>query len=213
MWSHLSHFSLYSSDFLHAPIFPQNMNTLFYYFCLKNDSIMSFGMWKGGWWMWRDGGCEGRLDVLGGWMWRNHQSGGCSISQYDHISAIFHCIALIVCMHQYFFEMWIPYFITFVSKIIVSQVFGCGREGGWCGGMVDVEGGWMCREGRCVGRVDLEKSSVWWVLNITVWSYLSHFLGATGTSLSLNVGWLVGLLGRVKSVGSCSFLQKKNKIK
>ena len=54
--AYLSHFLLYSSDFLHAPIFPQNVNTLFYYFCLKNDSIISFLMWKGGWWMWRDGG-------------------------------------------------------------------------------------------------------------------------------------------------------------
>ena len=75
--------------------------------------------------------CGGRVDVEGGWMWRNllisqydHISAffhcislegrvdvekssvcGCLISQYDHISAIFHCIALIFCMHQYFLKM------------------------------------------------------------------------------------------------------------
>ena len=53
-------------------------------------------------------------------MWRNCQSGGCSISQYEHISAIFYCIALIFCMHQYFLKMRIPYFISFVAKMCVK---------------------------------------------------------------------------------------------
>ena len=63
--------------------------------------------------MWREGGgCEGRVvDLEGGW-WMCRE-GGCgeiislegSIEQYDHISAIFHCIALIFCRHQYFLKM------------------------------------------------------------------------------------------------------------
>ena len=76
--------------FLHAPIF---------------HSIISFWMWMGGWWMWRDGGCGLRVDLEGGWMWRNRQSVECSISQYDHISVIFHCIAPIFCMHPYFLKI------------------------------------------------------------------------------------------------------------
>ena len=55
--------------------------------------------------MWRDGGCGGRVDLEGGWMWRNRQSVECSISQYDHISVIFHCIAPIFCMHPYFLKI------------------------------------------------------------------------------------------------------------
>ena len=82
-----------------------DVNTLFYYFCLKNDYIISFWMWMRGWWMWRDGGCGGRVDLEGGWMWRNRQSVECSISQYDHISVIFHCIAPIFCMHPYFLKI------------------------------------------------------------------------------------------------------------
>ena len=50
------------------------------------------------------------MDLEGGWMWRK-----LLISQYDHISAFFHC--------------------TYIS----------GTEGAGCGGMVDVEGGWMWR--------------------------------------------------------------------
>ena len=98
--SYLSHFSLYRSYFLHEPIFPQNVNTLFYYFCVKNDSILSFWVVNvQGWWMWRGDGCGGRVDV------EKSSVRGCSISQYDHISAIFHCIALIFCMHQYFLKI------------------------------------------------------------------------------------------------------------
>ena len=58
------------------------------------------------------------LDVEGRSVW------GCSISQYDLISAIFLCIALIF-LHA-------PIFHSIIS-------FGCVWEGGGCGGMVDVD--------------------------------------------------------------------------
>ena len=60
--------------------------------------------------------------------------------------------------------------------MILPQVFGCGREGGGCGGRVDVEregrcgfyhkflwmgGWWMWRGGGCGGRVDLEGGWMW----------------------------------------------------
>ena len=40
-----------------------DVDTLFYYFCLKNDAILSFWMCMVGWWMWREGGCGERVDV------------------------------------------------------------------------------------------------------------------------------------------------------
>ena len=57
-YDHISaFFHCISLDFLHAPIFSQNVNTLFYFFCLKNDSIIRFLDVEGrvvdveGWWM------------------------------------------------------------------------------------------------------------------------------------------------------------------
>ena len=42
IWSYLGHFLSYRSDFLHAPIFSQNMNILFYEFPPKKYSILKY---------------------------------------------------------------------------------------------------------------------------------------------------------------------------
>ncbi len=63
--SYLSPFAVFFSYVFDGRIFCLYMNALFYFFCLKNDSIISFWLWKGGWWMWRE---------VDWWMWRE---GGC----------------------------------------------------------------------------------------------------------------------------------------